>query len=368
VGCHASDDVHASALGKTCESCHVETSWNRTSFDHGSVFPLMGKHAATACTDCHAEQSYAATPTDCGSCHRADDVHKGRNGAQCGSCHGDGAVAWTGTSFDHAARTGFALQGGHARLSCESCHVKDVAAALPSTCEGCHRADDPHQGLLGAKCSTCHNSVAWTRTSFDHERVSDFTLVGAHAQLECTSCHSGGLEADLGRECASCHADDPHRGQLGVTCDKCHSQLAWSAPPRFDHDLVAFPLLGKHAMLQCVDCHVSLAFHDAGGSCIDCHAAQDPHRRAFGEACATCHNPSDWLSVSFDHGARTGFALDGAHERLQCAACHGGRVLPAAGAQACGQCHRQDDPHSGRFGADCASCHSVDSFSDIRRR
>jgi hypothetical protein len=369
AGCHAGDDAHAGALAQTCESCHSAVAWKVTSFDHSAAFPLTGKHAATACAGCHTNQSYAATPKECGSCHRSDDVHAGRNGAQCGSCHNP--VAWPVTDFDHGGVTGFALRGSHQELSCESCHVQNLAAALPSTCEGCHRSDDPHTGRLGPMCGDCHSVAQWGETKFDHTGVTGFALAGAHAELTCTSCHTGGLDAKLDRGCTSCHAaDDPHKTQVGARCETCHSQLAWGAPLRFDHGLIAFPLLGKHAALECSACHASLAFHDAGSTCAECHAEQDPHRGAFGTACASCHTPAAWHASSFDHAAATGFALTGAHQSLTCASCHSGKRQPLAadGTPSCGSCHRQDDPHGGRFGADCAECHSPDSFSDIRRR
>jgi hypothetical protein len=330
-------------------------------------FPLTGEHAAAACESCHLSQPFAATPTQCADCHAADDVHRGGNGAQCGACHS--SAAWAVASFDHLNVTGFALRGAHQSLRCESCHVQGVAAALPSTCTGCHRTDDPHGGRLGADCGACHSATTWAPKSFDHLSAASFALTGAHASLSCTSCHSAGLDAKLGRECAACHGDDPHRGQLGARCEGCHSEHGWNAPLRFDHGLVAFPLLGKHAALECGQCHTSLAFHDAGSTCSDCHAADDAHGGSFGAACGTCHNATDWRAWSFDHAAATGFALTGAHSTLTCASCHGENgTTPLTAAPACGQCHRRDDPHGGRFGADCASCHGTDSFNDIRRR
>jgi hypothetical protein len=366
--CHAGDDVHSGALSQQCGSCHVAAAWRDTSFDHGAAFPLLGKHAATPCADCHANRSFATTPTECASCHRADDAHAGRNGTQCGTCHN--AVAWPVANFDHAGLTGFTLRGSHRQLACESCHVANLTAALPSTCEGCHRSDDPHEGGLGPKCGDCHGPVHWTETKFDHAAASGFALAGAHADLACTSCHAAGVTAELDRECASCHDDDPHRGQLGARCESCHAQHTWLDPPRFDHGLIAFPLLGKHAALQCSACHATPAFHDAGDACTDCHAKEDPHGGTFGAVCATCHTPVDWHATSFDHAAITGFALSGAHARVSCAGCHTGKrqELASAGAPACGQCHRQDDPHGGRFGADCAACHGPESFGDVRRR
>jgi len=247
--------------------------------------------------------------------------------------------------------------------------VQNRAAALPRTCVGCHQSDDPHGGKLGTECSTCHGATEWPETAFDHVKASGFALSGAHESLQCTTCHENGVEAPLGRECASCHDADPHRGQLGTTCEQCHADTAWLMPIRFDHGLASFPLLGKHSSLACTDCHASTAFHDAGAACSECHVAQDPHQGTFTNTCATCHNPTGWDAWRFDHDRQTQFALTGAHRDVGCAACHR-RPLDAMSAAPddCVSCHRRDDPHSGQFGADCGSCHSSDSFTELRGR
>jgi hypothetical protein len=136
---------------------------------------------------------------------------------------------------------------------------------------------------------------------------------------------------------------------------------------RFDHDLTTFPLLGKHDVLECADCHATPAFHDADDQCIECHAEDDVHERRLGADCATCHNPNDWLAWSFDHNTQTDFALTGAHADVTCHACHrkpvdGEIVLGST----CITCHRGDDLHRGEFGTDCAECHTTESFSDLR--
>jgi hypothetical protein len=368
LDCHASSDVHKGTLGSTCSSCHSETAWAQTLFDHASTgFPLTGQHSLAVCSDCHEDQTFVRTPTQCAECHASNDVHSGRNGEQCGSCHN--SVAWPVPRFDHAGVTGFALRGSHQKLTCEACHVTNLVAALPATCGGCHQSDDPHQGRLGASCESCHSSNQWQETSFDHSTVADFPLTGAHAELACTTCHESSVDVPLGQQCTSCHGDDPHQGQLGSRCESCHAQTTWLASIRFDHDLIAFPLLGKHAALACTDCHASAAFHDAGAACTDCHGASDVHGGAFGQECATCHNPRDWQAWAFDHDLQAGFPLTGAHSDLTCASCHA-RPIPEMGAaaEACGQCHRQDDPHAGRFGANCGSCHTTDSFSELQGR
>ncbi len=369
--CHAKDDRHMGSLGDKCAGCHAETAWRDVTFDHKTThFPLSGAHAAAPCAGCHKNGTFAGTPADCASCHRAQDVHKGRNGAQCSACHTP--TAWR-LKFDHAAKTGFALQGKHQALTCEGCHVKDLATALPKTCVGCHRNDDAHSGKLGTSCSDCHGSTQWRGTSFDHAAITSFPLVGAHATLQCTSCHANGVKAHLGRDCTSCHAGtDPHKGQLGFRCDTCHAQTAWTKPIRFDHDLASFPLFGAHATLGCAECHATRAFHDAGGACTDCHANKDPHAGRFGAQCGTCHHPTDWHAARFDHDKATRFPLTGAHTKIACASCHQANkpvaMSTAPAPRECGQCHRQSDPHGGRFGAACGDCHTTQSFANVRRR
>jgi hypothetical protein len=369
-GCHAADDPHKGSLGASCEGCHTSKAWLQAEFDHSKTrFALTGAHGDAVCASCHRDQQFAGTPTQCLACHRADDKHAGRNGSECGACHS--AMAWP-ASFEHATVTGFRLAGKHQQLTCESCHSQNLAASLPRTCAGCHEEDDPHQGRLGTSCGDCHSAAQWPATSFDHAKATGFDLRGAHSELACTTCHENGVDAPLGKLCTSCHAEsDPHRGQLGSQCQSCHAETGWLVPIRFDHGLSPFPLLGKHSTLACGDCHASAAFHDAGAACADCHASDDPHRGRFTSECASCHNPSGWQAWLFDHDRATSFALTGAHRNVGCDTCHSRSVTQAARGNArddCAQCHRRDDPHQGQFGAECGSCHSTESFSELRGR
>ncbi|MBS2026081.1 MAG: cytochrome C [Deltaproteobacteria bacterium] len=89
-------------------------------------------------------------------------------------------------------------------------------------------------------------------------------------------------------------------------------------------------------------------------------APEAPHGKT-GTACSACHLTSSWTQVKFDH-ERTGFALHGAHQKLQCASCHGGdlaRKLPVS----CAGCHA--DTHTGEFGTRCASCHEETSWRPL---
>ena len=153
-------------------------------------------------------------------------------------------------------------------------------------------------------------------------------------------------------------------------CESCHAETAWHAPIRFDHGLRDFPLLGKHAALECSACHASAAFHDADAECAACHSDEDSHGGRLGAECATCHNPTAWSAWTFDHAAQTAFPLVGVHAKVTCESCHRRplETMAARNAGDCGECHRRDDPHAGRFGAECGSCHTAESFGELRGR
>jgi len=365
AACHRGADPHAGRLGEDCARCHGETSWHETRFDHGATrFALEGAHAQVACGACHPTARYTDAPTDCGACHAVDDVHRGRLGADCASCHGVGG--WKEVRFDHG-KTRFALRGAHARASCDACHASGAApSALPTDCGSCHGADDVHEGRNGPRCGDCHGASAWKPAGFDHGRTR-FPLRGAHAAARCESCHTQGVGPKLETRCAACHGrDDPHRGEQGEDCGRCHGEAGWRDAVSFDHDLARFPLLGLHAVAACEECHSSAAFRGAERTCAGCHAKDDRHERRLGTACETCHNANGWPLWRFDHDARTAFALHGAHERASCESCHRQPVqerisLP----QRCASCHGRDDPHRGGFGARCEDCHVERGWAEV---
>lgn len=365
--CHGNDDVHMGVLGTSCESCHVSSGWEAVAFDHSTtMFPLQAGHEQADCIDCHRNQTFVGTPLRCDSCHREDDVHEGRNGPDCATCHND--TSWIATNFDHWMVSGFALEGRHGSLSCQSCHTVDLAAALPQTCVGCHADQDVHDGILGENCASCHSQTTWVNTGFDHMSQTGFALTGVHADAACEDCHVETVAAALPTNCAGCHSQDPHQDQLGSDCAACHSDVAWNLDVLFDHGLTAFPLIGLHAQAQCADCHATPAFHDAEENCLDCHSDDDYHGGSLGDTCATCHSPVSWQAWMFDHSSVSQFPLTGAHEELGCASCHQEDLnsMVAAGTT-CASCHRHDDAHDGRFGTDCGSCHTTDAFvAEIR--
>jgi hypothetical protein len=358
--CHRKDDTHRGALGPRCADCHGEATWKEARFDHARTrFALAGRHAEAACRDCHRDATFRGAPTACIGCHRADDkVHRGRLGERCESCHG--VRDWKATTFQHDRDTRYALKGRHRTARCESCHTSPGGREkLPTDCASCHRADDKHQGTLGADCGDCHVERAWKETRIDHDATA-FPLRDRHRGVDCQACHRDPRSyKNTPHECVACHrADDTHGSRFGDRCDACHVVRGWREIVfRHDRD-TRYALVGRHAAARCEACHSGWLYRDRTATeCRACHARDDVHKGSLGERCETCHGSSNWRVAAFDH-ARTRFPLAGRHARIDCKSCHRTSVYREA-PRDCVGCHEPDDKHRGRLGNDCESCHNA---------
>lgn len=89
---------------------------------------------------------------------------------------------------------------------------------------------------------------------------------------------------------------------------------------------------------------------------------ESPHGADGPPDCASCHAEADWWTLAepllFDHDT-TDFALDGAHDAVDCKSCHTSLVFSEA-SEDCASCHQ--DIHSGSVGRDCVRCHNTDSW------
>jgi hypothetical protein len=297
ISCHAADDKHKGANGPECATCHWSANWTNIRFDHDATrFPLKGKHASAKCETCHVRPIAAwKPPTGCNGCHLSDDKHKGVFGPDCQTCHVE--TAWARVRFDHAKDARFALNGRHAAADCAACHLQQVKLKpTPITCIGCHRKDDPHKGQLGDGCGTCHGEAKWTTAvRFDHG-LSDFPLLGKHAQVACKDCHATPAFLDAKTDCFSCHQKkDVHQGRYGRDCAQCHNPADWKRW-RFDHAKQAnYPLTGRHQSVACASCHAKRL--DVSTRCVSCHAADDKHRGSFGASCERCHTTEAFWAV-----------------------------------------------------------------------
>jgi hypothetical protein len=273
---------------------------------------------------------------------------------------------WFGAAFAGALVLAFASAGQaqifspgplarpHAKLegldNCLKCHVK--GEKLSNTkCLDCHTAIktrmDQKRGYHGrlkeASCQKCHRDhrgkdaalieyPGGTQRRFKHA-LTGWKLKGAHKKQKCTNCHQRAAIADedalllvmrktrpktllgLKTQCAHCHFDE-HRGQLKGKCSKCHDESAFNKAPGFSHKTdAAFALTGKHKKVKCVECHEKKS----------------------------------------DGAKTTGFAAARSTSFLH---------MKPVDHKGCQSCH--DDPHRGKFGTNCTSCHSTAGWKVIK--
>jgi len=391
------------------------------------------------CTQCHPPAGSKERMDDrCLACHQEIAMLRGekrglhgRVSAQaCAKCHPDhgGAefemIAFEEGSpekFDHA-RSGYALEGAHARVECRACHEprKQRAAVaaklkvsdrgrswlgLDTACTGCH--GDPHRAQLSLDCQKCHTVAAWKPASrFDHAKTA-YPLSGRHAALACAKCHAseplpGGATAAGAAavtrwkplshaECAPCHRD-PHAGRFGGACSKCHTTDDFRRlnTASFDHARTRYPLRGAHATVACASCHDPVkawgakpAFARCDACHRDAHAGQTARAGAATPDCAACHDVAAFRPSTYSVAAHreSPYPLEGAHARAECALCHAKAAAAAAATLGpariplhpeharCTNCH--GDPHAGRFSRggerprneECMACHDMERFA-----
>jgi Cytochrome c7 and related cytochrome c len=417
VDCHKTP--HPPAIATTCASCHTSESWKTKTFDHSrTAFPLKGLHATVDCQSCHKQPATKVKPPSatCASCHA--DPHKGQFKQDCKACHSE--TGWKNAPFDHRANTPsrFALVDGHAGVACATCHTGLAASAsLPvarktidfrgqkTACAACHT--DVHQAELGPSCETCHTVKTFAVTSFSHPGPPDF-YGGQHTTVACAKCHkatstlAASTRASLPPRpqvaatpaiarkhakpiatrfkatpaaCAACHADS-HAGQVGSTCETCHSVAGVKfKADRFTHDKSRFKLAGKHALVACAKCHkTETAAFPAGRAtttrytgmettCKTCHA--DVHLGQVSLSCETCHSNDSFKIAKYTHKRGPAGFFVGSHVRAKCESCHKpvtgmfpagrGTTVQFAVSAACMTCHK--DVHNGTLGKDCGACH-----------
>jgi hypothetical protein len=334
------------------------------------------------CTKCHKRFDKAAQNTLCQDCHK--DIRKdveqkqGSHGRfkeqrECKECHTDhkgraeNIAPITEQTFDHE-RTDFPLKGAHAnakKVECKACHKsKAKYRDAPSDCYACHKKDDKHKGNLGPACADCHTERNWkdTASKFNHDKTR-YPLRGKHADVKCQDCHANERYKNTPMDCYSCHKkDDKHKGQEGTKCEECHDDRSWKKSP-FDHNKSRFPLMGKHAKVECKKCHLTPAFKDAPLDCYSCHKKDDKHKGTYGEKCETCHAESDWKTITFDHDLHSKYPLRGRHITTKCESCHKGHLYKDKTPADCNACHKKDDKHKGQFTEKCESCHTERSWT-----
>jgi hypothetical protein len=278
--------------------------------------------------------------------------------------------------------TAFPLEGRHLIVACASCHAGGVTKGTPTTCYGCHwvrRQDDVYRTRLGSACEQCHRPASWTAVRWDHAAATGVALNGMHRTIGCDACHKNGrFTSATAGGCISCHRGDyertknPNHATAGFStaCESCHraSDVTWHGA--VNHSLF-FPLVGRHATLDCSSCHAGGVFQGTPDTCYGCHrtlyerTTNPSHLAAgFGTACEGCHNATDaaWTLGRFAHAQ---FPIkSGAHAGRACSACHTTATSYALFSCVTG-CHARsqtDSQHNGRAGyrydsSACYACH-----------
>jgi len=280
---------------------------------------------------------------ECRACHTAP-WERETMADRCLACHTDIAQQM----FDVAKLHG-AITNKSPNLPCRDCHPEHRGPSAPLTDLG--NNEFPHE-VLGYSLNGHRFKV--TREPF-----------------VCRDCHPNDIAAFASDSCLNCHRQmdiafaQAHLLSFGTDCLACHDGVDRYGDD-FDHNKFVFQLTGGHADVSCTKCHLDARtiadLQSAPQDCFSCHYPDDPHGGRFGGDCAACHSISGWKPAKFDHNL-SAFKLEGEHAEAACEECHRNGVYAGTPSD-CYSCHQRDDEHNGRFGTNCAACHSPFDWDD----
>ncbi|MCX6305755.1 MAG: cytochrome c3 family protein [Bacteroidetes bacterium] len=253
-GCHSekynqsTNPNHITAnFPTTCETCHSQTAWSPSTFNHNITYPLTGAHATIAnnCFACH-QGSYVNTPNTCAGCHTPNyNASTNPNHAAinipttCITCHTTNPN-WTPATFPIHSNY-YVLAGAHVTVSCIDCHNGNYNAT-PNTCVGCHQTNynltnnPPHAASqFPTTCADCHTQTAWSPANWNHDGLYFPIYSGKHKNnwSTCSDCHTNPANYAVFTCTTSCHPqssmNNKHQGISGysynsVACLSCHPQ------------------------------------------------------------------------------------------------------------------------------------------------
>jgi hypothetical protein len=338
-----------------------------------------------------ALQAHAQAPRAPAQKPVARNPHGAALNVPCENCHT--SLSWTPIrsipEFEHD-KTRYPLRGMHESVACTQCHVKLVFSNVGEKCSDCHA--DIHRGQVGANCASCHTVKGWSVTvQAVRNHQNRFPLIGAHAAVDCESCHKAaatGQFQGLATQCYSCHAkdfkaaSDPNHVTAGfsTSCEGCHGTNTWLGA-NFDHASAGFPLTNAHAdpPRVCLDCHINNNYNLTTTACASCHlkdfqGATNPSHVAggFSQTCQQCHTTIAWQPATFNH-ASVGFPLTNAHADPPrvCLDCHINNNYNLT-TTACASCHLKDYNTASApvnhvqtgFPTTCESCHDTVVWTD----
>ncbi len=205
-------------MAERCESCHV---------------PHLGV-AAEKCIGCHASAEAVLS--------KQSTVFHATIG-ECAGCHVEHEGSRRPVNMDHAVLVSAGLGRSVPESSNEPASERIIAFArslggAPASrteagrlaCATCHSNRDPHRGLFGRECASCHDLESWKVAGFKHP---------SPASTECAQCHQAppshymmhfemvskrvaGKEHARVEQCHLCHTTDAWNAIRGVGWYKHH--------------------------------------------------------------------------------------------------------------------------------------------------
>ncbi len=159
---------HINLFGASCINCHQHENCTQC---HDKGQPTLTQQFYNMPIKIKKSADQHHKP--CFSCHENDS---------CNLCH----KTKPGMPFNHAVRTGWALNKFHEKLSCSNCHGTSGKFVK-----------------LDNKCESCHNS--FEAGKFDHD-LTGLRLDENHKDLDCVECHKGKNFSNP-PACDNCHED-----------------------------------------------------------------------------------------------------------------------------------------------------------------
>lgn len=182
--------------------------------------PLSSAHQSFAgqCTACHTPGKGVETRT-CLTCHAGTDFGTKQStqfhakATQCTSCHVEHEGERGIIRMDHAALLDMAKW--RQPLAGMSTNTRSLTPETALNCASCHAFRDPHQGLFGTDCASCHKTDSWKIANYRHPSVNSTQCAECHKappshfmeHFSMVSQRAAGSKARVD-QCYACHATD----------------------------------------------------------------------------------------------------------------------------------------------------------------
>lgn len=207
-------------------------------------------------------------------------------------------------------------------LKCNSCHetsrkredvsIPDLKGAYHRQCMDCHREWSHETG-----CNSCHTLKKVLKDTKNESLQKKYSGKDHPVILEPTKLVYE-TKSDKGKLVTFYH--DDHTKKFGLNCTSCHKQESCTKC----HDVNNTDKSKNQKVVT------KKTFEDQHSNCISCHSKT--------ENCSKCHGEK--TREPFDHGKKTGWALNKHHINLSCAKCHGSKLPYKKLDNKCSSCHK----------------------------